>query len=33
MGVSPRAGATLSFGNMASAILERAERSVVFVSS
>jgi K+:H+ antiporter len=33
MGVSPRAGDTLSFGNAASAILERAERSIVFVSS
>jgi nucleotide-binding universal stress UspA family protein len=33
MGVSARAGDTLSFGNVASAILERAERSIVFVSS
>jgi Kef-type K+ transport system membrane component KefB/nucleotide-binding universal stress UspA family protein len=33
MGVSPRAGDTLSFGNVASAILERADRSIVFVSS
>ncbi len=33
MGVSARAGATLSFGNVASAILDRAERSIIFVSS
>jgi nucleotide-binding universal stress UspA family protein len=33
MGVSPRTGPTLSFGNVASAVLARAERSIVFVSS
>jgi Kef-type K+ transport system membrane component KefB/nucleotide-binding universal stress UspA family protein len=33
MGVSPRPGGGLSFGNVAAAILSRAERSLVFVSS
>jgi Kef-type K+ transport system membrane component KefB/nucleotide-binding universal stress UspA family protein len=33
MGVSPRPGGTLFFGNVAAAILAKSERSVVFVSS
>ena len=33
MGVSPRPGGTLFFGNVAAAILGKSERSVVFVSS
>jgi len=33
MGVSPRPGATLSFGDAAAAVLERSERSVLFVTS
>ena len=33
MGVSPRPGGGLSFGNVAAAILSRAERSLLFVSS
>jgi K+:H+ antiporter len=33
MGVSPRPGEGLSFGNVAGAVLERSERSLLFVSS
>jgi len=33
MGVSPRPGATLSFGAVAAAVLAQSERSVLFVSS
>jgi len=33
MGVSPRPGATLSFGGAAAAILKRSNRSVLFVAS
>jgi nucleotide-binding universal stress UspA family protein len=33
MGVSPRPGEGLSFGNVAAAVLARSERSVLFVSS
>ncbi len=33
MGVSPRPGTTLGFGNAPAAVLERAERSILFVAS
>jgi hypothetical protein len=33
MGVSPRPGESLAFGHVAAAVLTRAERSMVFVSS
>jgi hypothetical protein len=33
MGVSPRPGEGLSFGHAAAAVLERSERSLLFVSS
>ena len=33
MGVSPRPGTSLSFGEAAAAVLERAERSILFVAS
>jgi hypothetical protein len=33
MGVVPRPGTTLSFGDAAAAILERSERSILFVAS
>jgi hypothetical protein len=33
MGVSPRPGATLSFGGAAATILERSDRSVLLIAS
>jgi Kef-type K+ transport system membrane component KefB/nucleotide-binding universal stress UspA family protein len=33
MGVSPRPGTTLSFGDAAAAVLERSERSILFIAS
>jgi len=33
MGVSPRTGSNLFFGNVPAAILERSDRSILFISS